>query len=92
MPNGYAVVVGGLTRKDFSNTVSKVPFLGDIPLLKYLVSSQTDKDSKSTLFVFIRPIILRDDKFETLKYLSDHDLGMAQLPPNYPASEPVMMH
>jgi general secretion pathway protein D len=92
VPNGYAVVVGGLTRKDFSTTVSKVPFLGDIPILKYLVSKQDDKDSKSTLFVFIRPIILRDDKFETLKYLSDHDLATAQLPPNYPVSEPVMMH
>lgn len=91
VPNGYAVIVGGLTRKDFSRTVQKVPFLGDIPILKYLVSAQNQQDHKSTLFVFIRPIILRDDKFEDLKYLSDRDLESAQLPPNFPCSEPIFV-
>ncbi|GAG00230.1 unnamed protein product, partial [marine sediment metagenome] len=36
IPDGYAVVVGGLTRKDFSSTVSSIPLLGEIPILKYL--------------------------------------------------------
>jgi general secretion pathway protein D len=91
VPNGHAVIVGGLTRSDVNRSVSKAPFLGDVPILKYLVSNREDSDSKSTLFVFIRPIILRDDKFEDLKSLSDRDLEASQLPPNFPASEPVMM-
>lgn len=91
IPNGHAVIVGGLTRKDNSNTESKVPFLGDIPILKHLVSSQARNKSQSTLFVFLRPVILRDDNFEDLKYLSQKDLQEAKLPGNYPDSTPMVM-
>lgn len=91
IPDGYAVVVGGLSRKDFAHTVAKVPLLGDIPLIKHAFSSMSITDAQSTLFVFIRPVILRDDQFEDLKYLTDVDLHAAQLPPNLPASEPIVM-
>lgn len=91
VPDGYAVVVGGLTRKDFNNTVSKVPLLGDIPILGYLFSLNDQKQRQSTLFVFIRPIILRDDKFEDLKYLSEKDLALAEQVGNYPSSDPMVV-
>ena len=91
IPNGYAIIVGGLRRKDVIRTVSKVPFLGDIPGLKHLFRLQEDKDIERTLFVFIRPLILRDDKFEDLKYLSQLDLELAELPPNLPVTEPLIM-
>jgi type II secretion system protein D len=91
VPNGYAVIVGGLRRKDVSDSVSKIPWLGDIPILKHLFQLQTQSDVERTLFVFIRPIILRDDQFEDLKYLSDRDLNLAELPPNMPASRPIVM-
>jgi len=91
MPNGSAVIVGGLKRKDLSGSVTKVPFFGDIPILKYAFSLQSDTQKESTLFVFIRPVILRDDKFEDLKYLSDRDLDLAKLPSNAPKSEPLLM-
>jgi general secretion pathway protein D len=91
IPNGHAIVIGGLTRKDFSESESKIPFLGDIPLLKYLVSSRGRNRSQSTLFVFLRPVILRDDDFADLKYLSEKDLAAAKLPGNYPASTPMVM-
>lgn len=91
IPDGYAVIVGGLNRKDTSDTAAKVPILGDIPVIKYLFSSGTKKASQSTLFVFIRPVILRDDLFEDLKYLSEKDLQKAQLPSNLPCSEPVFV-
>jgi general secretion pathway protein D len=91
VPNGYAVVVGGLTRKDAAHTAQKIPFLGDIPVLGLLFGSFQDTHSQSTLFVFIRPVILRDDQFEDLKYLSERDLKKAELPSNFPASEPFIM-
>ena len=91
IPNGAAVIVGGLKRKDVSQTVSKVPWLGDIPALGYLFGLHSDTNKETTLFVFIRPLILRDDKFEDLKYLSDRDLELAQLPPNAPKSDPLLM-
>ncbi|KKL61660.1 hypothetical protein LCGC14_2193080, partial [marine sediment metagenome] len=91
IPDGYAVIVGGLNRKDLVDTVSKIPLLGDIPILKYLFSSVTDSSSQNTLFVFLRPLILRDDQFEDLKYLSARDLKLAQLPSNLPISMPLLV-
>lgn len=91
VPNGAAVVVGGLTRKDSSDSNSRVPLAGDIPILQYLFGSFKKSHSKETLFVFIRPIILKDDQFEDLKYLSETDLKKAEQPSNYPASEPILL-
>jgi general secretion pathway protein D len=91
IPNGHTVIVGGLTRRDRSSSESKVPFLGEIPILKHLVSSQSRNRNQSTLFVFLRPVILRDDDFEDLKYLSEKDLAEAKLPGNYPESTPMVM-
>ncbi|MHC4717338.1 MAG: type II secretion system protein GspD, partial [Planctomycetota bacterium] len=92
VPDGYAVIVGGLKRRDQSDTASKIPFLGDIPVLGRLFSLTDQGDTESTLFVFIRPVILRDDRFEDLKYLSRRDLELAELPPDLPASEPLLMY
>ncbi len=91
VPDGYAVVVGGLTRSDQAETVSKVPLLGDVPGLKYLFSTRSRTESRTTLFVFLRPVVLRDDRFEDLKYLSASDLETAGRPPNVPASSPMLM-
>jgi len=93
IPDGHVIVVGGLTRKDSSETVSKIPILGDLPFLEYLFSNRTIVDSQSTLFVFIRPVVLRDDKFEDLKHLSRRDMRQAKLPPEptCPTSKPMVM-
>ncbi|MCX5647507.1 MAG: hypothetical protein NTX40_00175 [Planctomycetota bacterium] len=91
VPSGHAIIVGGLKRRDTSETVSKIPLLGDIPGLEYLFSSRTQSDAETTFFVFIRPVILRDDRFEDLKYLSERDLRLAELPAEYPASEPMLV-
>ena len=91
VPNGFAVIVGGLTRKDAGTSAAGVPFLAEIPILKYLFGVHSTTDSQSTLFVFIRPIVLRDDQFEDLKYLSQQDLQAAGLPANFPQSDPLNM-
>ena len=92
IPDGYTVVVGGLSRQDNSHTENKIPLLGDIPLVKYLFSSHDWQDSNNTLYVFIRPVILRDDRFEDLKYLSERDLGTAGLPSNLPCVQPLWIN
>jgi general secretion pathway protein D len=46
-------------------------------------------DSNVTLFVFIRPVILRDDKFEDLKFLSEREVRAAGVPADLPQSEPL---
>jgi type IV pilus assembly protein PilQ len=91
IPNGHAVIVGGLTREDVSETTTKIPWIGDLPIIKHAFRNQVDTDSKSTLFVFVRPVILRDDQFEDLKYISDKEIAAAKLPPIYPESEPILV-
>ena len=91
IPDGYTIVVGGLATKDFTASTNTIPFLGDIPLLKYLFGTRSKNNNDSTLFVFIKPVILRDDKFADLKYLSGKRLTVADLPGDFPRSEPVPM-
>ena len=57
--NGGTVVLGGLITDDRVSTESKVPVLGDIPVVGRLFRSDTETGSKRTLFVFLRPTILR---------------------------------
>lgn len=91
VPDGYAVITGGLTREDDSDSASKIPGLGDLPWLGAAFRQSNHSRSQSTLFVFIRPVILRDDLFEDLKYLSSRDLKAAGLPENLPSSQPLLM-
>jgi general secretion pathway protein D len=91
IPDGSTIIVGGLNRKNFNKTVSSVPFLGEIPILEYLVSNRVETNENSTLFVFLRPVILRDDQFADLKYLSEKDVRAAGIKGDFPESEPLLM-
>jgi general secretion pathway protein D len=91
IPDGSTIVVGGLNRRNFNRTVDAVPFLGDLPVIGYLFSNRTNMDSTTTLFVFIRPVILRDDKFADLKFISEGDVQAAELPGDFPSSEPLLI-
>ncbi|MEB8432900.1 type II secretion system secretin GspD [Cocleimonas sp. KMM 6892] len=66
------LVLGGLMRDQFTDQVSKVPLLGDIPVLGKLFSSTTTEKSKTNLMVFIHPMIMRDvlsgDHYTRQKY------------------------
>ena len=55
------IVLGGLIREDYRVTQSKVPLLGDIPLLGALFRSETTERQKRNLIVFLRPTILREE-------------------------------
>jgi len=91
VPDGYTLIVGGLTNKNNSVTRNGVPFLENIPILRDLTSLQTSTNDQTTLFVFLRPTILKDDKFRDLKYLSDRDLRCAAEPGNFPESCPLLI-
>nr|WP_279630479.1 type II secretion system secretin GspD [Buttiauxella warmboldiae] len=58
--SGETVVLGGLLNNQTTENVSKVPILGDIPLLGYLFRYNSTSTSKQNLMVFIHPVILRD--------------------------------
>ncbi len=58
--NEETIVLGGLIRDDVREVVSKVPLLGDIPLLGWLFRSKSVESVKSNLMVFLRPTIVSD--------------------------------
>jgi general secretion pathway protein D len=58
--DGGTIVLGGLIDDAVQESVSKVPLLGDIPILGHLFKSTSTTVSKRNLMVFIRPTIIRD--------------------------------
>ena len=56
------IVLGGLIQDDIVGTVSKVPLLGDIPLLGRLFRTDTRSREKRTLLVFLRASISRNQE------------------------------
>lgn len=58
--DGETIVLGGLIDEDVQESVSKIPILGDIPVLGKLFSSTSTSTQKRNLMVFIRPTIIRD--------------------------------
>lgn len=58
--DGKVLVLGGLIKDDVFETESKVPLLGDIPLLGALFRSKSTTTNKTNLMVFLKPAIIRD--------------------------------
>lgn len=59
------IVLGGLISDDIVETESKVPLLGDIPLLGWLFKSKSTQHVKRNLMVFLRPTIVLDKQKAT---------------------------
>ncbi|MFN9707502.1 MAG: hypothetical protein ACK595_22140 [Planctomycetota bacterium] len=57
--SGQTAVLGGLKSKNQSETVTKLPLLGDIPVLGYLFKGRSRQDQVTTLLVFITPELIR---------------------------------
>jgi general secretion pathway protein D len=53
------IVLGGLIQDDITDTESKVPLLGDTPILGYLFKSRGKSRNKTNLLVFLRPTVIR---------------------------------
>ncbi|MEJ6476011.1 type II secretion system secretin GspD [Pseudoalteromonas piscicida] len=60
--DGGMVILGGLIDESVQESVSKVPLLGDIPVLGHLFRSTGTQKEKRNLLVFIRPTIVRDGR------------------------------
>ncbi|MCL1039573.1 type II secretion system secretin GspD [Shewanella submarina] len=58
--SGEIVVLGGLINEEVQESVQKVPFLGDIPIIGHLFKSSSSGKKKKNLMVFIKPTIIRD--------------------------------
>lgn len=59
--DGTILVLGGLVSDETSVIESKVPFLGDLPLIGQLFKTTTEQTIKKNLMVFIHPVIIDSD-------------------------------
>ena len=53
--NGGTVVIGGIFTLDETDSITKVPLLGDIPYLGYLFKTKSQASTKKEMLVFITP-------------------------------------
>ncbi|MBM4345603.1 MAG: type IV pilus secretin PilQ, partial [Deltaproteobacteria bacterium] len=56
--DGETTVIGGIYTRNTSNSVKKVPFFGDIPLIGALFRTRREEDKRSELLIFITPRIV----------------------------------
>ena len=63
--NNQIIVLGGLVDEDTQDSVSKVPFLGSVPILGRLFQSSSKTTVKKNLMVFLRPTIITDSQSAT---------------------------
>ncbi|HDS85687.1 MAG TPA: hypothetical protein ENN97_10895, partial [Phycisphaerales bacterium] len=67
VPDGSTIIMGGLERINQNKSNSKVPILGDLPLLGGLFRGINNKDEQSRLYVFVKANIIRPgDQLEGL--------------------------
>ncbi len=69
--NGQTVVLGGLISDATANAVSKLPYIGDIPVLGNLFKFNTDRKDKINLMIFLTPHVVSDEE-------GLHDLSVDQ--------------
>lgn len=58
--NGETIVIGGLIHDTQSDVVTKVPLLGDIPLLGYLFRRKSVIRQRMELLIFVTPKVIED--------------------------------
>ncbi|MFO7577356.1 MAG: type II secretion system secretin GspD [Pelovirga sp.] len=60
--DGETVVLGGLFKNTVTKQQSKVPLLGDIPVLGWLFKSTRDEERKTSLLIFITPRVINSSE------------------------------
>jgi general secretion pathway protein D len=58
--DGRTVVIGGLMQEKDEESVSKMPFLGDIPIMGWFFKSKSISKNKTNLLVFLSPHIIKE--------------------------------
>lgn len=76
VPNGETVVIGGLMEDTETDSVEKVPFLGDLPVLGGLFKHTKVDNTKTELLIFLTPQVAKS--VEDLRRISDYERGKSK--------------
>ena len=78
-PDGQTVIIGGLMENDKTTIDSKIPLLGDIPLLGYLFKHHQKAVTKKELLIFVTPhVVLTGPQ---MAQITRSESGKAELAP-----------
>lgn len=58
--SGDTVILGGIMQENITKNVTKIPLLGDIPLLGYFFKFVSDKKTKTNLLILLTPHIIQE--------------------------------
>ncbi|MBC7717598.1 MAG: type II secretion system secretin GspD [Pseudorhodobacter sp.] len=83
--DGAIMVLGGLLKDEYEGSVSKVPYLGDIPVLGNLFRADNRTRTKSNLMVFLRPVVIRTQQAADAVTLDRYDAIRAQQKESQPS-------
>ena len=79
-PDGQTVVIGGLISNSKGSSDSKIPILGDIPILGHLFKSSAKTEAKTELLMFLTPHVVHAP--DQLAALTVNETGQAQMVTN----------
>lgn len=85
VPDGQTAVIGGLMQKQNQQTDSKIPVLGDIPLLGNLFKRKIRNDTKTELLIFLTPHIVMHPS--QLAGISAEERARMQVPKSFSEQE-----
>jgi general secretion pathway protein D len=88
--DGQIMVLGGLLKDGFSDGDSKVPLLGDIPILGNLFKSRSRSREKTNLMVFLRPVVMRNQDDANALTLDRYEYMRKQQSGTQPESSVVL--
>jgi len=91
IPDGHTVIVGGLKQNGTNSSITGVPYLEFIPIIRDVTSLRTSNQATTSFFLFIKPVIVRDAQFAELKYLSSASAAAAGISPRFPVSAPILI-
>ncbi|MBN8596826.1 MAG: hypothetical protein J0L78_04040 [Planctomycetes bacterium] len=91
VPSDMTVIIGGIVLATRTDTVRKLPLLGDIPLVGYLFRDTNKLSRKTVLYIFITPRIVIDPNFEDLRLLTTGPQKEVDIAPDLPRLKPVLV-
>jgi len=81
--------VAGLSYRNQRDTINGLPLIANVPLLNLVFGRTVTEEEATRIYVFMRPMILRDDQFRQLRQVSDQDYREAGEPSPYPENPTV---
>lgn len=88
IPDGHVIALGGLSSRTRNTTQSRIPWLGEVPVLGWPFQSRNAETTDSRFFVFIRADILRHASFADLRRLGVQRATAMRLQPGWPTVPP----